>query len=104
MPYVIVIDFNFTEDLTFIAENRNLTMTAAGSPRKKEEKSREDKINEIMADGATAVKMEVDYRSVLVSIDFMIKSLTIVARPATKSCQRRRPSRQRAIWMAPWRF
>ena len=40
-------------------------MTAAGSPRKKEEKSREDKINEIMADGATSVKMEVDYRSVL---------------------------------------
>jgi len=36
-------------------------MTAAASPRKKEEKSREDKINEIMADGATAVKMEVDY-------------------------------------------
>ena len=35
---------------------------AAASPRKKEEKTKEDKINEIMADGATAVKMEVDYR------------------------------------------
>ena len=43
-------------------------MTAAGSPRKKEEKSREDKINEIMADGATSVKMEVDYRSVKVLV------------------------------------
>ena len=41
-------------------------MTATASPRKKdvkkEEKSKEDKINEIMADGATTVKMEVDYR------------------------------------------
>ena len=40
-------------------------MTAAASPKKsakKEEKTKEDKINEIMADGATAVKMEVDYR------------------------------------------
>jgi len=39
-------------------------MTAAASPKKsakKEEKTKEDKINEIMADGATAVKMEVDY-------------------------------------------
>ena len=36
-------------------------MTAAASPRKKEEKSKEDKINEIMADGATTVKMEIDY-------------------------------------------
>jgi len=36
-------------------------MTVAASPRKKEEKTKEDKINEIMADGATAVKMEVDY-------------------------------------------
>ena len=45
-----------------ISESKNRKMTAAASPRKKEEKSREDKINEIMADGATAVKMEVDYR------------------------------------------
>lgn len=38
-------------------------MTAStASPKKKEEKSKEDKINEIMADGATTVKMEVDYR------------------------------------------
>ena len=36
-------------------------MTATASPRKKEEKSKEDKINEIMADGATTVKMEIDY-------------------------------------------
>jgi len=39
-------------------------MTAStASPKKKEEKSKEDKINEIMADGATTVKMEVDYSS-----------------------------------------
>ena len=38
-------------------------MTAStASPKKKEEKSKEDKINEIMADGATTDKMEVDYR------------------------------------------
>ena len=49
-------------DIAIITEKITRTMTAAGSPRKKEEKSREDKINEIMADGATAVKMEVDYR------------------------------------------
>ena len=52
-------------DIAIITEKITRTMTAAGSPRKKEEKSREDKINEIMADGATAVKMEVDYRCVL---------------------------------------
>ena len=40
-------------------------MTAAASPKKKEDKTNEDKINEIMSEGATAVKMEVDYRSVL---------------------------------------
>ena len=34
------------------------------TPRKKDNdgKSREEKISEIMADGGTAVKMEVDYR------------------------------------------
>jgi len=37
-------------------------MTAAATtPKKKEEKSKEEKINEIMADGATTVKMEIDY-------------------------------------------
>ena len=36
-------------------------MTAAASPKKKEDKTNEDKINEIMSEGATAVKMEVDY-------------------------------------------
>ena len=36
------------------------------TPKKKENdgKTREEKINEIMADGATMVKMEVDYRCV----------------------------------------
>ena len=54
--------FTFIRDILLISESKNGKMTAAASPRKKEEKSREDKINEIMADGATAVKMEVDYR------------------------------------------
>jgi len=36
-------------------------MTSAASPKKKEDKTNEDKINEIMSEGATAVKMEVDY-------------------------------------------
>ena len=54
-----------THNNIIITEKLTRRMTAAGSPRKKEEKSREDKINEIMADGATSVKMEVDYRSVL---------------------------------------
>ena len=36
-------------------------MTVAGE-KKKDEKTREEKINEIMADGAVVVKMEVDYR------------------------------------------
>ena len=49
-------DFNFRETLLF-------KMTAStASPKKKEDKTKEDKINEIMADGATTVKMEVDYR------------------------------------------
>ena len=52
-------------NIAIITEKLTRKMTAAGSPRKKEEKSREDKINEIMADGATSVKMEVDYRSAL---------------------------------------
>ena len=38
-------------------------MTAStASPKKKEAMSQEDNINEIMADGATTVKMELDYR------------------------------------------
>lgn len=36
-------------------------MTAATDKKVKDEKTREEKINEIMADGATVVKMEVDY-------------------------------------------
>jgi len=36
-------------------------MTAASDKKVKDEKTREEKINEIMADGATIVKMEVDY-------------------------------------------
>ena len=37
------------------------------TPKKKDNdgKTREEKINEIMADGATVVKMEVDYRYTL---------------------------------------
>ena len=37
------------------------------TPKKKDNdgKTKEEKINEIMADGATMVKMEVDYRYVL---------------------------------------
>jgi len=38
-------------------------MTAATDKKGKDDKTREEKINEIMADGATVVKMEVDYSS-----------------------------------------
>ena len=37
-------------------------MTNATEKKAKDEKTKEEKINEIMADGATMVKMEVDYR------------------------------------------
>ena len=37
-------------------------MTNATEKKVKDEKTKEEKINEIMADGATVVKMEVDYR------------------------------------------
>ena len=37
-------------------------MTNATEKKAKDEKTKEEKINEIMADGATVVKMEVDYR------------------------------------------
>ena len=37
-------------------------MTNAAEKKVKDEKTKEEKINEIMADGATMVKMEVDYR------------------------------------------
>ena len=40
-----MIDFYYSGDYCRL---QNPTMTAAGSPRKKEEKSREDKINEII--------------------------------------------------------
>ena len=39
-----------------------LKMTNAAEKKVKDEKTKEEKINEIMADGATMVKMEVDYR------------------------------------------
>ena len=40
------------------------------TPKKKDNagKTNEEKINEIMADGATTVKMEVDYRFVIIII------------------------------------
>ena len=63
--------------VAIITEKVRRTMTAAGSPRKKEEKSREDKINEIMADGATAVKMEVDYRCAEVLLNAAIFILSL---------------------------
>ena len=69
-------------------------MTAAGSPRKKEEKSREDKINEIMADGATAVKMEVDYRCVLGGRLWWLRDEFLTLSNCSETCDKKLPEAQ----------
>ena len=68
--------------------NIKTKMTAStdkpATPKKKENdgKTKEEKINEIMADGATMVKMEVDYRLQLLYYSLM--KCTFIAKLVTR--------------------
>ena len=65
-------------------------MTNATEKKVKDEKTKEEKINEIMADGATVVKMEVDYRwkGAFHAWNLEFEREYISALLATKSCQK----------------